>query len=52
MELIDEIVADKAAGTRRLVAEYGGRLHEVKNLVRAKIARTVQPEGSSNGKEE
>ena len=28
MELIDEILADKAAGTRRLVAEYGGRLHE------------------------
>ena len=28
MELIDEIVADKAAGTRRLVAEYGGRLYE------------------------
>ena len=28
MELVDEIIADKAAGTRRLVAEYGGRLHE------------------------
>ena len=28
MELIDEILADKAAGTRRLVAEYGARLHE------------------------
>ena len=28
MELIDEILADKAAGTRRLVAEYGVRLHE------------------------
>jgi RNA polymerase sigma-70 factor (ECF subfamily) len=28
MEPIDEIMADKAAGTRRLVAEYGGRLHE------------------------
>lgn len=28
MELIDEILADKAAGTRRLVAEYGGRLQE------------------------
>ena len=28
MELIDEILSDKAAGTRRLVAEYGGRLHE------------------------
>ena len=28
MELIDEILADKAAGTRRLVAEYGGRLYE------------------------
>lgn len=27
MELIDEILADKAAGTRRLVAEYGARLH-------------------------
>ena len=27
------------------------RLHEAKNLVRAKIARTVRPEGSSNGKE-
>ena len=25
---MDEIRADKAAGTRRLVAEYGGRLHE------------------------
>ena len=28
MELVDEILADKAAGTRRLVAEYGNRLHE------------------------
>ena len=28
MELIDEIMADKVAGTRRLVAEYGERLHE------------------------
>ena len=28
MELIDEIQADRAAGTRRLVAEYGARLHE------------------------
>ena len=28
MELVDEILADKAAGTRRLVAEYGTRLHE------------------------
>lgn len=28
MELIDEILADRAAGTRRLVAEYGARLHE------------------------
>lgn len=27
------------------------RLHEAKNFVRAKIVRTVQPEGSSNGKE-
>ena len=27
------------------------RLHAAKNLVRAKIARTVQPEDSSNGKE-
>ena len=27
------------------------RLHEAKRLVRAKIARTVRPEGSSNGKE-
>ena len=25
------------------------RLHEAKNLIRAKIARTVRPEGSSNG---
>ena len=28
MELIDEILADKATGTRRLVEEYGARLHE------------------------
>ena len=28
MELIDEILADRAAGTRRLVAEYGARLYE------------------------
>ena len=28
MELIDEILADRATGTRRLVAEYGVRLHE------------------------
>ena len=28
MELIDEILADRVAGARRLVAEYGGRLHE------------------------
>ena len=27
------------------------RLHEAKNLVRTKIARTVRPEGASNGKE-
>ena len=27
------------------------RLHEAKRLVRAKIARTIRPEGSSNGKE-
>ena len=27
MDLIDEILADRAAGTRRLVAEYGARLH-------------------------
>ena len=27
------------------------RLHEAKNLVRAKIVRTVQTEDSSNGKE-
>jgi len=27
------------------------RLHEAKNLVRAKIARTIRPEESSNGKE-
>lgn len=27
MELIDEILTDKAAGTRSLVAEYGARLH-------------------------
>ena len=28
MDLVQEIVADKAAGTRRLVAEYGNRLYE------------------------
>lgn len=28
MGLVDEIKADKAAGTRRLVAEYGNRLYE------------------------
>ena len=28
MGLIDEILYDRAAGTRRLVAEYGARLHE------------------------
>ena len=28
MELIDEILADRAAGTSRLVSEYGARLHE------------------------
>ena len=28
MELIDEILADRASGTRRLVSEYGARLHE------------------------
>ena len=28
MGLLDEIKADKAAGTRRLVAEYGNRLYE------------------------
>ena len=28
MDLAQEIVADKAAGTRRLVAEYGNRLYE------------------------
>ena len=28
MDLVAEIVADKAAGTRRLVSEYGNRLYE------------------------
>ena len=28
MDLVQEIVADKAAGTRRLMAEYGNRLYE------------------------
>lgn len=28
MELVDEIKTERAAGARRLVAEYGGRLHE------------------------
>ncbi len=28
MELIDEILSDRATGTRRLVEEYGARLHE------------------------
>jgi len=28
MDLSEEILADRAAGTRRLVAEYGNRLHE------------------------
>lgn len=37
MGVVDEIKADKAAGARRLVAEYGNRLYETAKAEFAKM---------------